>query len=78
METGRRSLGFGGELVIFADLMLLHELQRSGHLFEVIGIYENAARSPFEQTIFNILLENIIASGKIKVDLEQTILHSHE
>ena len=33
METGGRSLG---ELVIFVDLMLLHELQRSGYLFEVI------------------------------------------
>lgn len=38
METGGRSLGLGGELVIFADLMFPHELQRSSHLFEVIHL----------------------------------------
>ena len=38
METGGCGLGLGGELVIFADLMLPHELQSSGHLFEVIHL----------------------------------------
>ena len=38
METGGRSLGLGGELIIFAEPMLLHELQRCGHLFEVIHL----------------------------------------
>ena len=39
METGGRSLGLGGELAVFADLMFPHELQGSGHLFEVTWIY---------------------------------------
>ena len=36
METGGRSLGPDGKPAVFAALVLLHKLQRSGHLFEVI------------------------------------------
>lgn len=78
METGGRSFGLGGELAVFADLILLHEFQRSGHLFEVIHLSPSLIGWAFPGTQTPLYIHDQIStpvhSGDPSVQLWQEAL----